>query len=821
MEVKGWLATRWQWLREHVHWPGGGALLGALLALALLLPIWWQASRWYQAQLLKEHRLETAEQVSLLGNTLSSVINRRFARLQGLEAFVQTQLQIPGVFASPQVWETFAATLYADTHGIRSFAVAPGGVVRYVYPLVGNEKVIGYEPLKDPRPDVRADVQRAIESRAIILSGPDELIQGGLGLTARQAIYQNGDYWGLVNIVLDVPSLLEEAGFEKQSGELSLALRDSNGRIFFGSGSVFQENPTVNRIELPEGEWELAGVPHAGWAAAVEEPLRVVQVGGLIVVGLLASLAYLSINQQARLLLAVRERTHELREREKQYRSIFESTSDGLIINDLEGRLVDFNPAAARMHGYSPEEFRRLQPAQFVHPDSLSLFAHYIETVKQGGEFRGRAMDLRRDGTPFPIQVLGTGFTYRGQPHALAVVRDITEEVQAYQLLEQRVEGRTRELSTLLELSNKLASILELNPLIALILEQLAQVVDYSGASVLILEDGVLKNVGHRGPIPQEMQAQLRFPLEDLGEFRTAMLRREPFIIDDAQGKTPLAQGYRQVAEAYPDTDFSYVRAWLGIPLMVQERLIGVLSIGHRRPNVYTPRHAALALTIANQAAIAIENARLYEQAQRLAVLEERQRLARELHDSVSQALYGIGMGASTARELLARDPAQAAAPLDYVISLTEAGMAEMRALIFELRPDSLEKEGLVAALRNQAAALRARHGLEVQAEFCEEPALPFEVKEALYRIAQEALHNTVKHAQANVVEIRLDDCEGQITLEVQDDGVGFDPGAEYPGHLGLHSMRERAARLGGALEIESEAGRGTRLRACILTGGV
>jgi len=351
-------------------------------------------------------------------------------------------------------------------------------------------------------------------------------------------------------------------------------------------------------------------------------------------------------------------------------------------------------------------------------------------------------------------------------------------------------------------------------------LEQLAQVVDYTGASVLILEDGVLQIVGHRGSIPQEALAQLRFPLEDMEEFRTAMLRREPLIIDDAQGETPLAQGYRQVGEAYPDTAFSYVRAWLGIPLMVQERLIGVLSIDHRRPNVYTHRHAALALAIANQAAIAIENARLYEQARRLAVLEERQRLARGLHDSVSQALYSIGLGARTARELLDRDPAQAVEPVEYVLSLAEAGLAEMRALIFELRPDSLEKEGLVAALTRQAAALRARHGLEVQAEFCDEPTLPFEVKEALYRIAQEALNNTVKHAQAAKVGIRLDDCEGQITLEVRDDGVGFDPGVEHPGHLGLHSMRERAARLGAALEIQSGPGRGTLVRVCIPPSG-
>jgi signal transduction histidine kinase len=436
--------------------------------------------------------------------------------------------------------------------------------------------------------------------------------------------------------------------------------------------------------------------------------------------------------------------------------------------------------------------------------------------VKRGDQFRGRATDIRKDGTTFPIEVLGTGFTYRGRPHALAVVRDITEEVEAVQQLEQQEALRTQELTTLLVLSNRLVATLEMAPLVELILDQLKQVVDYTGATVLILEGDELQAAGHRGPVPQNAISQCRVPLEEVEEFWATMLRREPLIVDDVKAETPQAESYRQITRTYPEEATGYVRAWMGVPLMVQERLIGALSINQDQPQAYTYRHAILAMAIANQAAIAIENARLYEDGQRLAVLEERQRLARELHDSVSQALYGIGMGASTARELLERDPAKAAGPLDYVISLTDAGLAEMRALIFELRPDSLEKEGLVAAFTKQAAALGARHNLNVRTEFCDEPTLPFETKEALYRIAQEALNNTVKHARATEVAIRLGDYEGEITLEVQDNGLGFDPGREFPGHLGLKTMQERAAKLGGTLEIESNPGQGTLLRASI-----
>ena len=199
------------------------------------------------------------------------------------------------------------------------------------------------------------------------------------------------------------------------------------------------------------------------------------------------------------------------------------------------------------------------------------------------------------------------------------------------------------------------------------------------------------------------------------------------------------------------------------------------------------------------------------------AALEERQRLARELHDSVSQALYGIALGAKTASDDLSEgDPRRAAEPLNYVTSLAEAGLAEMRALIFELRPESLEKEGLVQALEKQAAAMRARHAIEVETILCDEPEASIEIKETLYRIAQEALHNTAKHSRADNVALRLRCDSAWITLEISDDGVGFDPEGDFPGHLGLRSMRERTSLLNGKLVLETAEDKGTRISARI-----
>src|SRR5262249_42149120 len=158
----------------------------------------------------------------------------------------------------------------------------------------------------------------------------------------------------------------------------------------------------------------------------------------------------------------------------------------------------------------------------------------------------------------------------------------------------------------------------------------------------------------------------------------------------------------------------------------------------------------------------------------------------------------------------------RASEPLDYVLTLAEAGLAEMRALIFELRPESLEVEGLIAALDHQLAALHARHGIAVEASLGTEPEVPYASKEAMYRVAQEALHNVVKHAHASAVKVTLGaDAEG-LTLEVCDDGQGFDPDGQFPGHLGLRTMQERAAGLGGSVRVESTPGSGTRVHAWI-----
>jgi signal transduction histidine kinase len=204
------------------------------------------------------------------------------------------------------------------------------------------------------------------------------------------------------------------------------------------------------------------------------------------------------------------------------------------------------------------------------------------------------------------------------------------------------------------------------------------------------------------------------------------------------------------------------------------------------------------------------------------AVEEERERLARELHDSVSQAIYGVVLGTRSTLSMLRErgDPEAAARALEEVAAMAETALSEMRELLIELHPGTLLHEGLSGGLRRVAAATASRYrGVDIQCSLDPEPELPAATKLALYRIAQEALRNALRHGRPRRVTVRLLTAGGSVIVEVCDDGDGFDPAVPTPGRLGLVSMRERAARIGGRLQLTSRPGRGTTVRASVQLG--
>ena len=257
-------------------------------------------------------------------------------------------------------------------------------------------------------------------------------------------------------------------------------------------------------------------------------------------------------------------------------------------------------------------------------------------------------------------------------------------------------------------------------------------------------------------------------------------------------------------------------KSWLGVPMLAGDQVLGILSVQNvDEENAFDESDIHLLQTFASSMSIALENARLYEQARHMAILEERQRLGRELHDSVTQSLYGINLYSEAA--LGQFDAGQSDRVRQYlgdIQTTAQESLADMRLLIYELRPPVLEREGLVAALQNRLYSVEDRAGLKSTLKSNLEERLPAVVEEGLYRIAHEALNNTLKHANAKNVQVSILRESGLVTMEVADNGVGFDPDtARRAGRLGLISMQERAALQNWKFEVDSRPGMGTKVR--------
>jgi two-component system nitrate/nitrite sensor histidine kinase NarX len=235
--------------------------------------------------------------------------------------------------------------------------------------------------------------------------------------------------------------------------------------------------------------------------------------------------------------------------------------------------------------------------------------------------------------------------------------------------------------------------------------------------------------------------------------------------------------------------------------------------VAETRKNYFTAHYADLALSVANQAAIAMTNAELYQHAQALAVLEERQRLARDLHDSVNQSLFSAGLIAEVLPRLWDRDQQQARLSLEDLRCLTRGAQAEMRALLAELRPTTLTDTELGDLLRMLSTAFTARTNIQVTERISGGGSLPADTQVALYRICQEALNNIAKHAKASQVKIDLRHTPVRVDLRIRDNGRGFVTSELVRSdHYGLGMMRERAAAVGAALTVTSQPGKGTEI---------
>lgn len=480
-----------------------------------------------------------------------------------------------------------------------------------------------------------------------------------------------------------------------------------------------------------------------------------------------------------------------------------ESSRDGVLLVGADQCCRYANPAACEIIGMAQTDLLGQDVLALFAPEERPLLATNLSADTASAIQRRSALLHRPDGEVRQIEYATLHTHTAGQPLTLLNFRDVTDT--------RRV---VRWAATLAQIASSVALAHPLESTLDALARNVVNSTDTVSCMIGIVDNSldVIRIVGTYGlpeVFAERLEACWRAGADSPS--RQALRERRTVVVPDIRSFI-----LDQAAFA-PLHDLVRTATWsvaVSVPLIYRQRTLGVLTCSYPQSRAPSESEVAFLSTIADQAAIAVENARLFVEAQDKAVLEERQRLARELHDSVSQALYGIALGARTARSLLDRDPSRLAEPLDYVLSLAEKGLSEMRALIFELRPESLQIEGLVVALEKQAAAMHARHNVAVDLNLCSEPELSLAIKEAFYRIAQEALHNIVKHARASQVALRLSSENDTVTLEVRDNGVGFDSHASFPGHLGLQSMRERTLRLGGTFICESAPGQGTRIYA-------
>jgi PAS domain S-box-containing protein len=519
-----------------------------------------------------------------------------------------------------------------------------------------------------------------------------------------------------------------------------------------------------------------------------------------------------------------------------------------LVVINTDQTIALINRKGCEILGSRPEKlvgqnwFDRVVPARVVE-EVRQLFEalmsgdiegdEYFEhpVITQTGEERLIAWHntILTDTSGHVVGILGSG-------------EDITERRQmeenlrrAHEELELRVHERTGDLSRANELlqqeivereraeaaekeqrvlaealrdtASALNSTLNFEEVLDQILANLERVVQHPTGNIMLVQDGWARIVrwrGYNGYVSDQVMQSVRLSIARPSHLRWMAETGQPLIIQDVD----------QYQRWVKLESSAWVRSYAGAPIRTGEQVIGFINLDSAEPCHFKTFHAEGLRAFVDQAAIAIENARLYSQAQELAAVEERSRIAHDLHDAVSQTLWSACLIADGLPAVWDKDPSEGRRNLDTLRQMTRGALAEMRALLLELRPAALAEVDLGELLRQLTQAFTGRTRIPVALIITERRMLPPEVQATLYRITQEALNNIARHAAASQVAVYLCHEPGRVELRVCDNGIGFKLDEVAPGHLGIGIMRERAESIGASLKIDSQVGRGTTVEA-------
>lgn len=518
---------------------------------------------------------------------------------------------------------------------------------------------------------------------------------------------------------------------------------------------------------------------------------------------------------------------------EPPWRSFFQMTGKSLLVIDLaDEKIVEANTACSDLFGYSRQTL-----VGKVYSDLLTAYArplfnkHKAQIAASNGDPVSVGSQVyAAGGKPFFIRAAAYLLAYQNQKYALLVIRPVLENsykevgdttalnfVQSAGLLNQLQSSAPPQQSPVPLHFNwgndNGLTFRSIEPVVDLVLDQLVRLGSYDSAVVFLIKQELFQPVVTYGENVRPQVATFHLLLSNMTATEKKLAAKEPFLIEDLMTDPEVQKAVKEWATEVGDFINFPFRSWIGVPLIIDSQVSGILSIGHCLPDHY--KHSRLKFFFRSLSLINQARSQRFSRIQGMAVQDERERIARELHDSINQIFYAIQLGGNTLKALAQRgDTTQLVKQADDIVLMAETGLTELRVLLIEMRPEVLERAGLIGSLESLIGIVQRRFGLTVEAEFEAEPNLPLTVKEGLYRIVQEAFNNTVKHAQATHVwlTLEIESDRGWLKLTVRDNGKGFDPDGSFPGHLGLGNMHERTRKLGGRLKIESTPGQGTRI---------
>ena len=505
-----------------------------------------------------------------------------------------------------------------------------------------------------------------------------------------------------------------------------------------------------------------------------------------------------------------------VRRSEQEYRAliddVFDTSMVAVLILDRDFHVVWCNEATEVYFGIERERLLGRDKRKLIDDDLKCLFA-------DPDDYASRLLKAYKDNSfteRFECQVIPEGERIeRWLEHWSQPIRDgiyVGGRIEQYNDITDRkryeiAERKERQFAEALhDINTSLTSTLKTDEVFQHILLSLERVVPHDYATIMLLENGryrVLKQQETDKLNTRKVHSLSQLQMNYEPYIETMLETSKPIIIDDLQTKNGDA----------PSKSFADLKAYIGCPIFLHHNVIGFINLFGEKADFFSDKHAERLKAFSRLAAIAIQNARLFAQSKKLAAHEERQRLARDLHDSVSQTLFTCRAMSETALKRWESDPDKAYELIRDVNQLTMTALSEMRILLLELRPSSLNQINLKQLFEQYLQPIQLRRDFEMILLIDEVPPLPSEIQLALYRITQEALNNIDKHAQATKVEIKVIASPEQIQLLISDNGDGFDINEVSSTHLGLRIMQERAEEIGASIKINAEPNIGTQIK--------